>query len=192
MTVMSSMKSRNNTFFQKVSQANSMPVTRTFNMMSCLLVGATALFVASAAWAQSLPPSAGSEAAGLWIDHTGRGAVEIVPCGGGKLCGSIAWLQDPLDKRGKPLVDGNNPAKEKRSRTICGLQILGNIVKSGTNVWDNGWIYDPDEGKTYDLELKLKTPDKLEVTGYLGSKFFSESYTWTRATANHPRCPSTG
>jgi uncharacterized protein (DUF2147 family) len=135
------------------------------------------------------PLSPGTEpATGLWIDHTGRGAVDIQPCGT-KLCGSIAWLQDPMDKRGKPLVDINNPEKTKRARTICGLQILGNIGKQGSNVWDNGWIYDPDEGKTYDLELRLKTPDVLQVTGYIGTKFLSESYVWKRAPASHPRCP---
>jgi uncharacterized protein (DUF2147 family) len=191
MTVISSAKSINNAPVQSGRHASSRPLARLVHRMSHFLVAASVVVLASAASAQSLPSSAGSEAAGLWIDHTGRGAVEIQPCGG-KLCGSIAWLQDPMDKRGKPLVDSNNPAREKRGRTICGLQILGNITKKGANVWDNGWIYDPDEGKTYDLELKLKSPDTLEVTGYLGSKFFSESYVWKRATANHPRCPSTG
>ena len=31
---------------------------------------------------------------GVWIDHTGRGAVEITDCGG-KLCGRIVWVKDP-------------------------------------------------------------------------------------------------
>ncbi len=30
---------------------------------------------------------------GVWIDHTGRGGVEISDCGG-KLCGRVAWVKD--------------------------------------------------------------------------------------------------
>jgi uncharacterized protein (DUF2147 family) len=137
--------------------------------------------------AQAQVPAGRPEVAGLWIDHTGRGAVEIAPCGA-KLCGSIAWMQNPLDKQGKPLVDVNNPDKSKRARKVCGLPVIGNTVRQRGDVWDNGWIYDPDDGKTYDVELRLKSPDVLQVTGYLGAKFFGEAFIWRRAPATQPRC----
>ncbi len=34
----------------------------------------------------------------LWIDHTGRGAVEITECNG-KLCGHVAWVKDAKNCR---------------------------------------------------------------------------------------------
>src|SRR4029077_14920970 len=37
-------------------------------------------------------PAAASGPTGVWIDHTGRGAVEIFECAGG-LCGRIVWLK---------------------------------------------------------------------------------------------------
>ena len=135
----------------------------------------------------AMPPVQPSEITGVWIDHTGRGAVEITPCGA-KLCGVIAWVQDPVDKQGKPLVDLNNPDRAKRARKICGLPIIGNTARQRGDVWDYGWIYDPDEGKTFDVELRLKSSDVLQVTGYLGTKLFSESYLWRRAPASQPRC----
>ena len=127
---------------------------------------------------------------GVWIDDTGQGAIEIGPCGD-KLCGRVVWLKDPTDKSGKPLTDGYNPEAGKRKRPICGLPVIGGLKKQTNGAWDDGWIYDPKEGKSYDLELKLRSADRLQVTGYLGTKFLSESFIWTRAPATLPRCTTT-
>jgi uncharacterized protein (DUF2147 family) len=137
--------------------------------------------------ASAAPPPSKPAVTGVWIDHTGRGAVEISPCGT-QLCGTIVWMKDPLDKRGKPLMDGNNPDRAKRARPICGLQIIGDAVRQSGDVWDKGWIYNPDEGKSFDVEVRLKSADVLQVTGYLGVKFLSETFVWRRAPADQPRC----
>lgn len=123
---------------------------------------------------------------GVWIDDTGDGAVEITSCGD-RLCGRIVWLKTPTDKAGRPLTDGNNPQAAKRRQPICGLQVIGNLNRITSQVWDAGWIYDPKDGKSYDVEIRPKG-DKLQVTGYLGVKFLSETFLWTRAPATLPRC----
>lgn len=133
------------------------------------------------------PPSVPPGVAGIWIDDTGKGAVEIAPCGD-KLCGHIVWLKEPNDRSGKPLTDGYNPEKIKRQRAICGLQVVGDVQRISGNIWDKGWIYDPKEGKSYDVEIKLRSSDRLAVTGYLGMKFLSETFIWTRAPAGLARC----
>lgn len=132
--------------------------------------------------AQAAPPAL----SGVWLDDTGEGAVEIIPCGD-RLCGRIVWLKAPTDKAGQPLTDGYNPEAAKRRRPICGLQVIGNLRRVGGDVWDAGWIYDPKDGKSYDVEIRPKG-EKLLVTGYLGVKFLSESFLWTRAPAALPRC----
>jgi uncharacterized protein (DUF2147 family) len=106
---------------------------------------------------------------GVWIDHTGRGAVEISECSGG-LCGRIVWLKDAGHK------------------SVCGKQIIGNAKRTSAGTWDGGWIYDPDKEARYSVELKLMNADRLRVMGYMGSKLFSETYTWKRATADLSRC----
>jgi uncharacterized protein (DUF2147 family) len=158
-------------------------------ILFCMAQFSIAAGSTAAAQAQS-PEPARTDVTGVWIDHTGRGAVEIAPCGA-KLCGSIAWVQDPVDKQGKPLVDINNPDRAKRGRKICGLPIIGNTTRQKGDVWDNGWIYDPDEGKTFDVELRLKSTDVLQVTGYLGTKFFGETFLWRRAPPSQARCSAT-
>lgn len=139
---------------------------------------------APAARASTPPPGP----IGLWIDHTGRGAVEIAPCAS-ELCGKIVWLKDPLDKSGKPLVDSQNSDRAKRGQPICGLQIIGGLKQQPDGSWDAGWIYDPEEGDSFDVELRLLSPGTLQVKGYKGLKFLSETFKWQRAeTPPGPRC----
>jgi uncharacterized protein (DUF2147 family) len=106
---------------------------------------------------------------GVWIDHTGRGAVEITECAG-SLCGRIIWLKDTGHK------------------SVCGTQVIGNAKSVGKDTWDGGWIYDPDQNAKYSVELKTIGADKLRVIGYMGSKLFSETFIWKRPTVDLNRC----
>jgi uncharacterized protein (DUF2147 family) len=106
---------------------------------------------------------------GVWIDHTGRGAVEITECAG-RLCGRIVWLKDTGHK------------------SVCGTQVIGNAKPVGKDTWDGGWIYDPDQNAKYSVELRTIGADKLRVMGYMGSKLFSETFTWKRPTVDLKRC----
>lgn len=122
--------------------------------------------------------SAGAAAAnpdprGVWIDHTGRGAVEITHCGEG-LCGKLVWLKDPENAQ------------------ACGIQILGDVKPVKSGVWDKGWIYDPEQDAKYSVELKPMGEDRLQVMGYLGTKLLSETMVWTRAPENLERCSAEG
>ena len=121
------------------------------------------LIVGGTAWAASDPR-------GVWIDDKGRGGVEIKDCGA-KLCGHIVWARDEAD-----------------SSKGCGKQIIGDVAPEGSGLWDNGWIYDPDSDKKYDVELKPLDNNRLRVKGYAGVKFFSRSMIWTRAPADIERC----
>ncbi len=118
-----------------------------------------------------LPASAlaASDATGVWLNDTGRGAIEIKPCGAA-LCGHVVWVKDGSDAKG------------------CGRQIIGDARKVGGAVWDNGWIYSPERKKRYDVELKPLDGERLRVTGYAGSKFFSKTMIWKRAPADLQRC----
>jgi uncharacterized protein (DUF2147 family) len=128
-----------------------------------------------------------SQAVGLWYDDTGKGAVEILPCGQA-LCGRIVWLREPLSNAGKPLTDRHNPEPAKRGRPICGLQVLGGLQPQEDGTWDAGWVYDPKEGKSYDAAVQVEGPSRLAVTGYLGVKFLGRTLSWTKAPPDLPRC----
>ena len=112
--------------------------------------------------------------AGVWIDHTGQGAVEITPCGP-NMCGSVVWLKNPLKK-------------SKTGRPICGAQILGDLRKRPNEAWEDGWIYNPEDEERFSAEIKLKNESTLLVTGYLGIKLLGETFTWKRAPDTLERC----
>lgn len=110
---------------------------------------------------------------GVWIDHTGRGGVEIKECGNGKLCGHVVWLKDQGDAKG------------------CGLQILGNVKPVGRGQWDNGWIYSPEKKQKFSVELTPIDDNRLRVKGYKGMKLFSKTMIWHRASSSLERCDQT-
>ncbi len=124
---------------------------------------------------------------GVWIDNSGDGAVKIEPCGD-KLCGRIVWLKDPLNNKGQPKRDRYNPDESRRNRTICGLSILGELAQMPEGGFDNGWVYDPKEGKSYSVAIVANGANQLSVTGYKGVKFLGKTFTWTRATTTLPSC----
>lgn len=126
---------------------------------------------AAALWLVSGAAYAAPSPTGLWIDHTGRGAVEIVQCGG-SLCGKIVWLKD------------------QKNAKACGMQILGNVRASGKS-WGGGWIYSPERKSKYDVELTPIGDDKLKVFGFAGIRMFGQTMTWTRAPDDLPRCGET-
>lgn len=136
------------------------------------------------------PAAANAKAVGVWYDDTGKGAVEIFPCDN-KLCGRIVWLKEPLGKDGKPLFDGHNPQAEMRSRPICGLQVLGGLTAQPDGSWDEGWVYDPKVGKSYNAALELEGRD-LVLTGYKGVRLLGKSFTWTKAPETLPKCSTPG
>ena len=133
-------------------------------MRAILTLPAAALALAGAVAA-----AVAAEPTGVWLDHTGRGAVEISKCGAA-LCGRVVWVKDA----------GN--------RGACGMQIFGDVRPVAGGQWDGGWIYDPDRDAKYSVELSLIGAQQLKVVGYLGSKLLSETMIWRRAPAHLKRC----
>ena len=127
-------------------------------------------------------------ALGLWYDDTGDGAVEVRPCGD-KLCGYIVWLKEPFStKQVSPRSTLTIPSPPSERGRFVVSQVLGNLERQSDGGWDNGWVYDPKEGKSYDAAVALEGRSKLLMTGYKGIKLLSKTLTWTRAPAELPRC----
>lgn len=139
---------------------------RNTKMLVRSAAGVAALFSASAL------AQAASDPTGVWLNDTGRGAIEIKQCGKA-LCGHVVWLKDGADAKG------------------CGKQIIGEAVKVGSSTWDNGWIYSPEKRKNFDVELTPLSDGTLQVMGYAGVKFLSKTMIWTRAPADLKRCGET-
>lgn len=120
-----------------------------------------------------------SSVQGTWVnidDETGVEKSEItLYVENGKLYGKIERLLLPEDQ-GK--VCEKCKGKEK-NQSIEGLIIVKGLVKDG-EVWTDGKILDPANGKSYDCTIKLDDSNTLNVRGYLGFSFIGRSQVWKR------------
>jgi len=117
---------------------------------------------------------------GVWQPSDGRSYVKIEKIGN-KFYGKVVWLKEPLDEKGNPRVDDNNPDKSLRSTPLKGYRILKDFVydeKEG--IWKDGTIYDPKNGTTYNCKIELKDDNQIEVRGYVGTAVFGRTDVWTR------------
>ncbi len=108
------------------------------------------------------PAGASPAATGTWRMENGKVTVRIVPCGP-RLCGNIVALAKPLDKKGRPKRDKENPNATLRHRPIIGLRILNGMEARGEGKWE-GSIYNADDGNTYSSVMKLRG-NEMKVKG---------------------------
>jgi uncharacterized protein (DUF2147 family) len=103
--------------------------------------------------------------------------VRVSNCGGG-LCATIASIKEPNDpKTGKPKTDILNADASKRNRPIVGLQLFTGLRPEGANKW-TGQIYNPEDGKTYDVNVVLEDASTLKIQGCV--LFVCRSKAWRR------------
>ncbi len=112
-----------------------------------------------------------------------KDAVVTIFADGNTISGKTTWMEEPNDSKGNPKLDKENPDENLRSRKRMGLKIMQDFVFKGDNVWENGKIYKPSNGKTYGGTATLVNKNTLELEGYLISlPFIGKTSTWTRKT----------
>lgn len=121
---------------------------------------------------------------GIWWNDKKTSKIEIKEVNG-KFIGTVIYINPEKYVNGEPEKDEKNPDPNLRSRSRLGLQILSELrYVPKDNQWQNGRIYDPDNGKTYDCYAWFDSdPNTLYLKGYVvGIKWLGRSTTWTRAT----------
>jgi uncharacterized protein (DUF2147 family) len=116
----------------------------------------SAVLAISVALAAAITPASADETAaiGKWLSDDGKLTVAISKCET-RLCGYIAGMSKPLDKRGKPKVDDKNPNPALRSRPLIGTPVFTDMKPDGAGKWV-GRIYYAKDGRTYRASAKLK------------------------------------
>ena len=150
--------------------------------MRHLLVLTFALFAATAS-AQS------PGVMGTWLTESGVGQVKIEPCADAKdgpVCGRIVGLVNPKGPDGKvvapdTVLDPHNENAALRSRKMIGVPLIWGFKKtSDPNAFEEGKIYNGEDGKTYTANISLQADGKLRLRGYVGSTMFGKTQLWTR------------
>lgn len=129
--------------------------------------------------AASIAEKGGDDLLGVWLTESKKAHVEIYKTGD-KYFGKIIYLKDPRNEQGKPKVDKNNPDKGKKNTPLMGLNLLRSFEYDEDWEWEDGQIYDPENGKDYSCIIYMKTIDQIEVRGYVGFSMIGRSQIWTR------------
>ena len=111
-------------------------------------------------------------------DKTGALKSEIrITDSGGTVTGAIAKL---LRKDVKQDEVCEQCTDDRKDKPLIGMQIIRGAKKAeGKDVWEDGKILDPENGKTYGLRLTpIEGGKKLEVRGSIGP--FGRTQTWVR------------
>lgn len=127
-------------------------------------------------------PADAADPTGTWLTEDRRARVRTERCGPGNasLCGYVVWGSKPLDDKGQPRVDRENPDPQKRTRLLLGHQmILG--LRPGEDGRFSGQIYNGDNGKSYAVTIWSEEPSNLSVKGCLLA-VLCQTQIWTRVT----------
>ena len=126
---------------------------------------------------------------GTWLTQSGVAQVRIGPCSdpaAGPICGFIVGLINPKGPNGQVVapeaaVDYRNPNSALRGRKVIGMPLIWGFKKtSDPNAFDDGKIYNGENGKTYDANISLQSDGRLRLRGYVGTPMFGETQVWTR------------
>jgi uncharacterized protein (DUF2147 family) len=127
---------------------------------------ARALLVALVLLAASAPPALASDVTGIWTRDDGSARLRFSACGGGAICGFLAWKKE-----------SGGPAK-------IGQKLFSDMKPSGEGSWA-GAAFNPEDGKRYAAKLTL-SGDHLVTAGCVLGGLICQSFDWTRTRAQAP------
>ena len=127
---------------------------------------------------------------GKWITEKSENGnqiiVEIYQTQDKKYNGKIIELTKPVytegEYKGKEKMDLENPDEKLKNRTLRGIDFVSGFDYSEKeDKFENGKIYNPINGKTYNSYMKLQSEDKLLVKGSIDKKgLIGKKQIWTK------------
>ena len=126
---------------------------------------------------------------GTWLTASGIAQVRIGPCpdpANGPICGLVVGLINPKGPDGNAVApdmatDYRNPDPALRTRKVIGMPLIWGFKKtSDPNAFEDGHIYNGENGKTHNANISLQPDGKLRLRGYVGTPMLGETQLWTR------------
>ena len=141
----------------------------------CRLSLAIALFLLAPFASQAAEPIEG-----FWLTENKRAIIKTRICGE-KVCGTMVWIKNPVDDAGKVKLGADG-------KPLCGTELIGGLKPESAGKWDGGWVLDPRSGDRYSANLRLVSPQKIKLRGYLVLPLLGSSQTWTRVPDDRGGC----
>ena len=147
---------------------------RFFHVTAAIIAAAIALAVIS------ITPALAADPLGTWLTGDKKGKVKIVNCGGA-LCGTLIWLQEPIDPETKqPKTDKHNVDAGKQGRPLLGIPIVLNMKPNGGEQWQ-GQVYNAEDGNTYSGSFTMTGANSAQLKGCVMGGLICKSQTWIRS-----------
>lgn len=136
------------------------------------------LFLAFLTYSQ---PSGSDAIIGKWLNEDQDAHVQIYK-ENGKYFGKIVWLKEPNEPAtGLPKLDDENEDESLRSQPVMGMVLLKDFeYDADDQEWEDGTIYDPKNGSTYDCYMNFDDKGVLKIRGYVGISWIGRNTYWTR------------
>ena len=115
---------------------------------------------------------------GVWLHPNKRIEIEIAPCGD-RLCAKIIWFKRPYGDDGLPLADAKNKDPALRTRPLLGLDVLQGLRAAGENNWEDGEIYNPDDGANYRTQMSIDKDGNLHIRAFTLLPLLGHTLIWT-------------
>jgi uncharacterized protein (DUF2147 family) len=156
-------------------QKNKMGRWRMKRLIRCFFQTAISLCVS---FSGAFSGSENDAILGKWLTENGQAIFEFYRVGS-EYRALLVPLKNPESK------DINNPIDSLKGRKLRGATIIyGLNYDEKKKQWLNGWIYNPQDGKTYHCFCALKTNrSEMLFRGYLGVKLLGQSQIWKRVVS---------
>jgi uncharacterized protein (DUF2147 family) len=152
--------------------------------MKRITVGITAMSLMFAAIAWYGASIEADDVRGLYWNAEKTAQIRIYRAKNDKYYGKIEMLTEPNNANGTPKKDSQNPKANLRDRDRLGMVIMNGFTWNiKENKWEDGTIYDPNEGKTYDgyMYFEGNNKSKLKLRGYvMGMTWLGRTSEWQR------------
>lgn len=140
-----------------------------------LLLGSPLAFASGTGAKKPAANLASAGAAGIvgeWWTEKMDGRIRFSRHRDGTYMGVLTW-----SKRPRPDTENDNP--KLRQRSIVGVVLMWKL-RYDDGEYEDGYVYNPEDGNTYRIDAKVLSRDTLKVRGYLGLSIFGQSQIWTR------------
>ncbi|MCF0201737.1 MAG: DUF2147 domain-containing protein [Bacteroidaceae bacterium] len=114
-----------------------------------------------------------------WVDHNGKQSkVKFFKYQDGYRA-QIYWVSDSKNPDGSTKLDVKNPDKSLRNIPTSQIVLIDKLIyDKEDDIWKDSKIYDPTRGMKFNVDVRFKDENTLELRGKVGP-FFKRIY-WKR------------
>jgi uncharacterized protein (DUF2147 family) len=97
-----------------------------------------------------------------------------------QFAGKMIYFKCSSDDVMRTSKDTENPDRDLRDRNLLGLKLVTQLDYQGEGIWDDGEIYDPNSGNTFEARIQLTGPNTAIVRGYWKYRWIGRSMVFHR------------